>query len=170
MWHVLHTISFNYPVNPTRDQQRQYYRFVQSLGKVLPCVHCRNNFHKNLQDCHFGKRCFKDRKRFSRFIFRLHNQVNRMLGKSTEQHFERVRERYEHFRSRCIEEVKEEDHRPLPVESMDHRESGCVEPLYGNKSKCLIRIVPKDSRHRTFAVDKGCRLRRRTDLHDRLSR
>ena len=164
MWHVLHTISFNYPVTPTKEQRRQYSHFVLSLRWVLPCVHCRNNFHKNLRDCRFGKRCFKDRDHFSRFIFRLHNQVNRMLGKPVERHFDRVRERYEHFRSRCVEERMEE--LPPRAIQLDKQENGCVEPLYGNKSRCLIRIVPKNSRHKTFAVDKSCRLRRLSDRGD----
>lgn len=156
LWHVLHTISFNYPVAPSKEQQRQYRHFVHSLGRVLPCVHCRTNFQQNLRDCRFGSRCFKDRRHFSRFIFRLHNQVNRMLGKPTDGSFKRVRERYEHFRSRCVEDPAKE----LLKESRGAREGGCVEPLYGSKAKCLLRIVPKDSHHRTFAIDRSCRLRR----------
>ena len=31
MWHSLHTISFNYPVKPTQQQQNKYYRFFMSL-------------------------------------------------------------------------------------------------------------------------------------------
>ena len=41
LWHVLHTISFNYPVNPTEEQKQQYKDFVLSLGNVLPCGACR---------------------------------------------------------------------------------------------------------------------------------
>ena len=36
------------------------------------------------------------------------------------------------------------------------KESGCVDPLYGSKSKCLIRIVPKNTRKKTFKIDKKC--------------
>lgn len=152
MWHVLHTISFNYPVRPSHEHKLKYYRFVLSIGDVLPCIHCRNNFKNNLRDVGFSKRCFKDRKHFSRFMFDLHNQVNRMLGKNEESSFRKVRERYEHFRSRCIDDLQSS----TPVK----QENGCIEPMYGKKSKCVIRIVPKNSKHRTFAVDKDCKLRR----------
>ena len=47
IWHFLHTMSFNYPVKPTREQKRQYKDFMMSLGKVLPCRHCRENYPKN---------------------------------------------------------------------------------------------------------------------------
>ena len=47
LWHVLHTISFNYPVKPSSQQKRDYKKFILSLEKVLPCMYCRDNFSKN---------------------------------------------------------------------------------------------------------------------------
>ena len=49
MWHSLHTISFNYPVKPTQQQQNKYYRFFMSLTDVLPCKYCRQNLPKNMK-------------------------------------------------------------------------------------------------------------------------
>ena len=37
LWFTLHTISFNYPVNPTEEDKRRYYKYFKYLGKVLPC-------------------------------------------------------------------------------------------------------------------------------------
>jgi len=31
MWHFLHTMSFNYPVKPTKKDKDQYESFIQSL-------------------------------------------------------------------------------------------------------------------------------------------
>ena len=28
LWHTLHTISFNYPTNPTKEQKSDYYNFI----------------------------------------------------------------------------------------------------------------------------------------------
>ena len=36
------------------------------------------------------------------------------------------------------------------------KEKGCTEPLYGKKSKCVIKIVPKDDRVKSFQMDKKC--------------
>ena len=36
------------------------------------------------------------------------------------------------------------------------KEKGCVEPLFGKKSKCVIKIVPKESKTPSFQVDKKC--------------
>ena len=46
-WHMLHTISFNYPVKPTTEQQKQYKDYILSLQNVLPCAACRKNLKMN---------------------------------------------------------------------------------------------------------------------------
>ena len=43
MWHILHTISFNYPVEPTEEQKIYYYNFYSNLKNILPW-----GFHKNI--------------------------------------------------------------------------------------------------------------------------
>ena len=37
LWHFLHTMSFNYPVNPTQENKQQYRAFIFSLEHILPC-------------------------------------------------------------------------------------------------------------------------------------
>ena len=34
MWHYLHTMSFNYPVKPTRQQKKHYKEFILSLRNI----------------------------------------------------------------------------------------------------------------------------------------
>ena len=36
------------------------------------------------------------------------------------------------------------------------KEKGCTEPLYGAKSKCIIKIVPKSKGGKSFQIDKKC--------------
>jgi hypothetical protein len=36
MWHVLHTISFNYPINPTPEQKTHYWNFYSNLKNIIP--------------------------------------------------------------------------------------------------------------------------------------
>ena len=40
------------------------------------------------------------------------------------------------------------------------KEEGCTEPLFGKKAKCIIKIVPKDKKEKTFQMDKQCIKRR----------
>ena len=107
MWHFLHTMSFNYPVAPSQQQQHQYRTFIIGLQHILPCKYCRMNLRNNfktfpLQACHM-----KNRDTFSRYVYRLHEIVNKMLGKQSGLTYCDVRERYEHFRSRCTADDNE---------------------------------------------------------------
>ena len=153
-WHLLHTMSFNYPMQPTCDDKRHYRDFVLNLQNVLPCGKCRKNLKKNFKVLPLQWRHMANRTTFSQYIYRLHELVNKMLGKKSGLSYVDVRERYEHFRSRCtksLEELKKE-HEDL----MKKGEKGCTEPLYGEKSKCILKIVPHDTPTETFNVDEKC--------------
>jgi hypothetical protein len=148
-------MSFNYPVNPTNEDKKNYRDFVLNLKNVLPCKYCRinlsNNFKKKpIQMCHM-----KSRDTFSRYIYELHETVNKMLNKKSNLTYCEVRERYEHFRSRCTNE-KPKVFTFKKSTTLKKREKGCTEPLYGKKSKCVINIVPQEDRTATFKINKKC--------------
>ena len=50
MWHFLHTMSFNYPDQPSKDEMQHYKDFFISLKHVLPCGKCRDNFKELLKN------------------------------------------------------------------------------------------------------------------------
>ena len=66
LWHVLHTISFNYPVKPTEKDKKRYMNFIKSLQYVLPCRYCRDNLKKNLKVVKLNKSVMKNRDTFSK--------------------------------------------------------------------------------------------------------
>jgi uncharacterized Fe-S cluster-containing protein len=70
-----------------------------------------------------------------------------MLNKKSGLSFEDVRERYEHFRARCKQ--SKEDLEKLKKEST---EKGCTEPIYGYKAKCILKIVPDETKCDTFQI------------------
>ena len=154
MWHYLHTMSFNYPVNPTEEDKKHYRDFVLNLQYVLPCKYCRMNLKTNLKQLPLNMSTMKNRDTFSRYIYNLHELVNKMLNKKSNLSYCDVRERYEHFRARCTEEnPKIFAFKKLKSKK---REKGCTEPLYGKKSKCIIKIVPQDDKSKSFQIDKKC--------------
>jgi len=157
MWHFLHIMSFNYPVNPTNEDKKHYKDFILSLRYVLPCKYCRINLKNNLTQHPITMEDMKDRENFSKYIYQLHETVNKMLNKKSNLTYEEVRERYEHFRSRCTEE-KPKLFRFLSKTKTrkNKKEKGCTEPLYGKKSKCIIKIVPQEDKGSSFQMDKKC--------------
>ena len=149
MWHSLHTISFNYPVNPSKKTKERYRNFILSLKHVLPCGKCRKNLETNFKQLPLKMKHMKSRDTFSRYIYDLHELINTMLNKKSGLTFDAVRERYEHFRSRCARETKK-------IRKKYAKENGCTEPLVGEKSKCVLQIVPKKEKCNTFQMDKRC--------------
>ena len=144
LWHTLHTISFNYPVEPTHRDKQNYRNFVLNLKYVIPCGKCRKNLHKNFKKLPLKMKYMDSRDSFSRYIYRFHELINTMLNKTSGLTYEAVQERYEHFRSRCTIELK-------PTV-----EKGCVKPLYGEKSKCVLKIVPQHEQCESFEIDDKC--------------
>ena len=100
-WHFLHTISFNYPVQPTNQNKQDYRNYVLNLVNVLPCGKCRKNLRENFIKLPLKITDMENRDTFSRYIYDLHELVNHMLGKESGLTYEQVKERYEHFRARC---------------------------------------------------------------------
>ena len=163
LWHTLHTISFNYPVKPTKKHKKDYKKFIMNMKNILPCGHCRKNFPKNLKKVPLTNNALKNRDNFSRWMYELHEEVNRMLHKKSGLTYEEVRDRYEHFRSRCTKnppKTKIMLMRKRGKTRKKKKEKGCTEPLFGKKAKCIIKIVPKDKKEKTFQMDKKCIKRR----------
>ena len=141
-WHYLHTVSHNYPVKPTKEQKKAYKDLIMNMTMTLPCGACRENLKKNLKQHPLLMKNLKNRNAFSRWVYELHEIVNEMLGKKSGLTYEQVRDRYEGFRARC-NAVK--------------KESGCTVPMSSKtvKPKCVIHIVPKRKRCKSFVIDKG---------------
>ena len=172
LWHSLHTMSFNYPVNPTSTDKKHYMDFIYSLRSVLPCGKCRKNLKNNFKKLPLRMEDMKSRDTFSKYIFELHEVINQMLNKKSGLTYEIVRERYEHFRSRCTKDLKEikskkkhhdrimagfkKNQSVRAKKLMKEKEKGCIEPLYGEKSKCILKIVPQTEKCDSFQIDKKC--------------
>lgn len=175
LWHYLHIISFNYPVNPTKQQKEKYKEFVMNLRYTLPCKYCRDNLKNNLKHHPLNAKALKNRENFSRWMFDLHELINKMLKKRSGLTYESVRQRYEHFRSRCtldkkdkkktmkkgkhtknIKYIKLSNLKNTKNTKKTKKEKGCTRPLYGKKSKCVIKIVPQETKCSTFQMDKKC--------------
>ena len=158
LWHFLHTMSFNYPVKPTAKDKKHYRKFIMNLRYILPCKFCRDNLKKNLKVLPLTKNDLKNRNTFSRWVFKLHELINNMLGKHSGLKYCDIRERYEHFRSRCTTEKKFSNKKIKNAlkKTKRKKEKGCTEPLYGQKSKCIVKIVPNNVKGKSFQMDKKC--------------
>jgi len=125
-WFVLHMISFNFPTHPTPEQKQQYLSFFASICHVLPCSACRRStakFYKS-GDTALEPRVFESRETLSRWVWRLHNRVNKRLHKPPGPSYERVRRGYESFRAVC-----------------DKKKHSCVAPPGVPRKRSVVLIV-----------------------------
>ena len=153
MWHYLHIMSFNYPVHPTLEDKKNYRAFVLNLKNVLPCKYCRMNLKTNFKQMPLTMKHMTNRETFSRYVYDLHELINTMLNKKSKLKFSDVKERYEHFRARCLTPKSKPRKK---AKTLKNREKGCTEPLYGEKAKCIIKIVPQTDHEETFQMDDKC--------------
>ena len=152
-WFFLHTMSFNYPTNPTPENKKYYRNFILSLQYILPCKYCRDNLELNFKKLPITMNDMKNRETFSRYVYNLHELINKMLHKKSNLSYEDVRDRFETFRSKCIVENKKSCKK-------SKKHNGCVQSFYGKKSKCILKIVPYDKKEETVQIHKKCKLKR----------
>ena len=79
-WTFLHTVTYNYPENPTDNDKRNFYNFFMSLQHVLPCNKCKAHYQQNIQKYDLSE-SLDSRENLVKWLIDLHNDVNRDNGK-----------------------------------------------------------------------------------------
>lgn len=77
-WAMIHYVSLGYPKSPTNAHKQQYKAFFETLGNVLPCLKCRNNFKRHMTHAPPNLESKDD---LFAWTVRLHNIVNGELEK-----------------------------------------------------------------------------------------
>ena len=158
LWHVLHTMSFNYPNEPTREDKQNYKNFILNLQNVLPCKYCRINLKSNFKQLPLTMECMKNRYTFSMYIYNLHEIINKMLNKKSGLTYDDVRERYEHFRARCGKKNKKKTKfiKSMKLNKTKKKHKGCTEPIHKVKSKGVVHIVPQKTKCESLVIHDKC--------------
>ena len=77
-WLFLHSVTLNYPQNPTPQDQEDFRIFFDSLKHVLPCPTCKEHYAKNLTLKPIN---LKNRDTLVNWLIDVHNSVNVSNGK-----------------------------------------------------------------------------------------
>jgi hypothetical protein len=78
-WNFLHTITFNYPDNPTNEDKQNYFTFFNSLKHVLPCEKCKKHYKENSINL---KDNLNSKDDLVKWLIDIHNNVNIKNDKS----------------------------------------------------------------------------------------
>ena len=93
-WIFLHSITMNYPKEPTEEDKQVYFNFFKNLEHVIPCEKCGYNYSINLQKFPIQP-ALESRDTFIRWLIQVHNEVNKETGKK-EYSYEEVIEEYKY--------------------------------------------------------------------------
>ena len=146
-WLFLHSIAQNYPWNPTEEQKVEYLFFFKLIGNVLPCRYCRESYQDFIEqpDSQLNITVMKSRLTLVKWLYLVHNKVNKKLNISDSPTLKQVWDKYESFRSKCTKS-------PEIVEKI---KTGCLDPLNGYRKICKISVVDVDSEGNEFGINKN---------------
>jgi hypothetical protein len=130
-WLGLSLITRGMPLLPDEDTKQNLHNYFLSLGSVLPCRACRENFSKNLIQSGYDPEIhLQSRQAFGRFINHFHNTINVMLKKPTYD-YKTERENIENLRAKC-------------TPAKNGNEGSCDRKMNASdkKATCVISILP----------------------------
>ena len=79
-WIFLHTITFNYPINPTPEQKIKHKELFENLSYTLPCARCAQHYSNNLKKYSLDN-ALETRDKLINWLIDIHNEVNKKNGK-----------------------------------------------------------------------------------------
>ena len=136
-WIFLHCIAHNYPQSPTQEQRDSYSQFFRLIGFVLPCRYCRESYQEyiNQPGTLLNDQVMENRETFSKWLYDVHNKINKKLGIKDCITFKQIKEKYESFRSKCT--------KSSPIKTVIN---GCTNPPKEGslRKKCEIKIIDID--------------------------
>ena len=102
-WESFHSITFGYPINPSEQEKQDYLAYFKLLGKVLPCIYCRESYQKFISESNtkLDMNVVFSRETLTRWGHRLHDSVNNKLGVDYGDTYEELCYKYESYRAIC---------------------------------------------------------------------
>ena len=80
-WKFMHWITLGYKDNPNNYEKINMKNFFHSVGNILPCTSCRENFVKHLKKYPLGDYELSSRNALVNWLMNIHNEVNILYGK-----------------------------------------------------------------------------------------
>lgn len=115
-WTFLHSVTFGYPIEPTEEHKEKYKQFFELAGDVLPCKYCRDSYKDFIQSgcTKLDDDKLENRESLTRWMYDIHERVNKKLGVEYGISYDDVVKRYESYRAKCSKSIKQK---------------GCIMPL-----------------------------------------
>lgn len=96
-WFFLHSITLNYPENPTFQDKNNIRNFFNNLSNVLPCDKCKYNYTIHLRERPLTDFDVSSRNNLIKWLIDIHNLVNISNGKKKYTYDESIKKIMEPF-------------------------------------------------------------------------
>jgi len=80
LWFFMHTLSFNYPENPTQNDKINIKNFFENLKYLIPCETCRIHYNEHTNKLPIDN-YLDSKQNLIIWVTNLHNAVNESIGK-----------------------------------------------------------------------------------------
>lgn len=111
-WVFLHSMTFNYPIEPTDDEKNNYRVYFETLADTLPCEECRSSYSKFIKkgETILDDNALKNRSSLTKWLYYIHEAVNKKLGVNYGVSYDDIVKKYESFRADCSTTIIQEQH------------------------------------------------------------
>ena len=75
-WFFMHSVTLGYPDKPTYQDKIWMKQFFESVGHVLPCMKCRNNYREHINKLPLDNSVLLSRENHVKWLIDIHNEVN----------------------------------------------------------------------------------------------
>jgi len=114
LWFSLHTMSFNYPVNPTIEDKKNYNFFFTSLKGVIPCSICKKNYIRHLIE-HPIDNYLNSKEDLVKWVIDMHNMVNTETGKKNYSYNTIIKMYEDVYKKKLINKIHEDFENIKPI-------------------------------------------------------
>lgn len=104
-WIFLHSVTLEYPNNPTIKDKQNMTNFIFALGTVLPCEKCRINFRSHLEKYPLTDEVLSCKENLVNWLIDIHNCVNDTKKTKKLSYQEGVSKILEHYENKGINYV-----------------------------------------------------------------
>jgi len=78
----MHIVTIGYSPFPTEEEKKGVINFFESLQYMIPCPICKEHYKENFKNSPLTDEIVEDKQKLIRWLFNMHNLINKQLGKS----------------------------------------------------------------------------------------
>lgn len=118
-WISLHSMTFGYPNDPSAETKINCLAFFTSLKDMLPCSYCGESYAQYIiePDTLLTIDTVKDMDTLSRWLYNVHEKVNKKLSVNYGVTYEEVKEKYMLYIAKCTTETKSHKFCSIPIKA-----------------------------------------------------